>query len=285
MSTNPTLAGACVMKKTKPIRICVEGATTDGRKVQREWLTDIEKNYDPDTFGARINLEHLKSPWMPCFGDVLSVYTEEIKTGALAGKLGLYGVLSPTDELIAMNKQRQKVYTSVEIDTAFADTGKAYLVGLAVTDNPASLGTSMLAFSHGKPDCLAERKLSPHSVFTAAEETLLEFIDETTTVSNPSLNLLEKVKALFGHERNEQGQIFSDIQQAIEYCANQQAKSEQQIAELGVALTALKNASAEKHQQLKTELTTLTTSLAQEETPTRPVSLGRIRDTDTLTNC
>ncbi|MFS1564396.1 MAG: GPO family capsid scaffolding protein [Candidatus Arsenophonus phytopathogenicus] len=273
------------MKKTNPIRICVEGATTDGRKVQREWLTDIEKNYDPDTFGARINLEHLKSPWMPYFGDVLSVYTEEIKTGALAGKLGLYGVLSPTDELIAMNKQRQKVYTSVEIDTAFTDTGKADLVGLAVTDNPASLGTSMLAFSHGKPHCLAERKLSPHSVFTAAEETLLEFIDETTAVPNPSLNLLEKVKGLFSLERDSQSQTFSYIQQAIEYCATQQARSEQQIAQLGVVLTALKNANAEKHQQLKTELTTLTTSLAQEEIPTRPVSLGRTRDTDTLTNC
>ncbi|WP_063653999.1 GPO family capsid scaffolding protein [Candidatus Arsenophonus triatominarum] len=237
---------------------------------------DIEKNYDPDTFGARINLEHLKSPWMPCFGDVLSVYTEEIKEGELAGKLGLYGVLSPTDELITMNKQRQKVYTPVEIDTAFADTGKAYLVGLAVKDNPASLGSSMLEFSHGKPHCLADRKLSPHSVFTTAEETLLEFIDETTAVPNPSLSLLEKVKALFGRERNEQTQTFSDIQQA---------KSEQQIADLGAALTVLKNLSAEKHQQLKTELTTLTATLAQEETPTRPASLGRIRDTDTLTNC
>ncbi|HGJ5883428.1 GPO family capsid scaffolding protein [Arsenophonus sp.] len=273
------------MKKTKPIRICVEGATTDGRQVQRECLTDIEKNYDPDTFGARINLEHLKSPWMPCFGDVLSVYTEEIKTGALAGKLGLYWVLSPTDELIAMNKQRKKFYTSVEIDTAFADTGKAYLVGLAVTDNRASLGTSMLTFSHGKPHCLAERKLSPHSVFTAAEETLFEFIDETTTIPNSSLNLLEKVKGLFSRERNEHAQTVNDIQQAIEYCANQQAKSEQHIADLGAALTALKNMSAEKHQQLKTELLTLTASLAQEETPTRPVSLGRTRDTDTLTNC
>ncbi|HGJ5879768.1 MAG TPA: GPO family capsid scaffolding protein [Arsenophonus nasoniae] len=274
------------MKKTKPIRICVEGATTDGRQVQREWLTDIEKNYDPDTFGARINLEHLKSPWMPCFGDVLSVYTEEINEGLLAGKLALYGVISPTDELIALNKQRQKVYTSVEIDTDFSDTGKAYLVGLAVTDNPASLGTSMLQLRQGQGVCaLSDRKLSHNSVFTAAEETLFEFIEETTVVPNPSLSLLEKVKGLFSRERHEQSQIINDIQQAIEYCATQQAKSEAQIADLWGQLTALKNANAEKHQQLKTELTTLTASLAQEETPTRPVSLGRTRDTDTLTNC
>lgn len=107
---------------------------------------------------------------MPCFGDVLSVYTEEIKEGLLAGKLGIYSVISPTDELIALNKQRQKIYTSVEIDTDFSDTGEAYLVVLAVTDNPASLGTSMLQLCQGQGVCvLSDRKLSPNSVFTAAE--------------------------------------------------------------------------------------------------------------------
>ena len=158
---------------------------------------------------------------------MLSVYTEEIKDGLLAGKLGLYGVISPTDELIALNKQQQKVYTSVEIDTDFSDTGEAYLVGLAVTDNPASLGTSMLLLRQGVC-ALSDRKLSPNSVFTAAEETCLEFINEGDTSSpNPSLSLLEKVKTLFGRERYSQAQTFGDIQQAIEYCTTQQACSEQ----------------------------------------------------------
>ncbi|GHL58540.1 hypothetical protein ECZU31_18150 [Escherichia coli] len=40
-----------------------------------------------------------------------------------------------------MNKAAQKVYTSMEIQPNFANTGKCYLVGLAVTDDPASLGT------------------------------------------------------------------------------------------------------------------------------------------------
>ncbi len=134
-------------KKSKPFRICVEGATTDGRKVQREWLTQIAANYDPQTYGARINMEHYNFSWSPRFGDVESVFTEEIKDGALAGKLGLYGVLSPTDDLVEMNRKRQKVYTSAEINLDFADFGGAYLVGLAVTDSPASLGTEMLQFS------------------------------------------------------------------------------------------------------------------------------------------
>ncbi len=34
--------------KSKRFRVGVEGATTDGRKIQREWLTQMAENYDPD---------------------------------------------------------------------------------------------------------------------------------------------------------------------------------------------------------------------------------------------
>ncbi|MFS1268044.1 GPO family capsid scaffolding protein [Proteus mirabilis] len=44
-------------KKSKPVRLCVEGATTDGRRVDREWLTQIAKNFDPAVYGARVNIE------------------------------------------------------------------------------------------------------------------------------------------------------------------------------------------------------------------------------------
>lgn len=33
---------------------------------------------------------------------------------------------------------KQKIYTSIEINPKFGDTGEAYLVGLAVTDSPAT---------------------------------------------------------------------------------------------------------------------------------------------------
>ncbi|HDT1688780.1 TPA: GPO family capsid scaffolding protein, partial [Proteus mirabilis] len=115
-------------KKSKPVRLCVEGATTDGRRVDREWLIQIAKNFDPTVYGARVNIDHYNYSWAPRFGDVESVYTEEIKEGVLAGKLALYGVINPTPDLIELNKKRQKVYTSVEIDPSFSDTGEAYLV-------------------------------------------------------------------------------------------------------------------------------------------------------------
>lgn len=52
-------------------------------------------------------------------------------------KLALFAQVEPTPELIALNKAKQKNYSSIEIDDSFADTGEAYIVGLAVTDSPA----------------------------------------------------------------------------------------------------------------------------------------------------
>lgn len=180
------------MKKSKKFRVAREGATTDGRKISRDWIKQMAANYDPKVFGARVNLEHLKGilPDGPfrAYGDVLSLSTEEDK-----GKLFLVAEISPTDDLVALNKKRQKVYTSIEVNPSFADTGEAYLVGLAVTDDPASLGTEMLEFSaKAKINPLASRKSDPDNLFTEAEEVSLEF---TEVDDKPSL--LDTVKALF----------------------------------------------------------------------------------------
>ncbi|MDE1493302.1 GPO family capsid scaffolding protein, partial [Xenorhabdus bovienii] len=197
-------------KKSKPFRICVEGATTDGRKIQRDWLTQIADNYNPTTYGARINQEHYNYSWSPRFGDVESVYTEEIKDGALAGKLGLYGILSPTEELIELNRKRQKVYTSAEINLDFADSGAAYLVGLAVTDSPASLGTEMLQFSAGAAiNPLNGRKQHADNLFTAAEETVLEFIELPEESDKPSL--FSRVQTFFQKKQQSDDARFNDV--------------------------------------------------------------------------
>jgi hypothetical protein len=56
-------------------------------------------------------------------------------------------------------KAGQKVYTSMEIQPNFANSGKCYLVGLAVTDDPASLGTEYLEFcSRAAQNPLAGKK-------------------------------------------------------------------------------------------------------------------------------
>ena len=45
----------------KRFRIGVEGATTDGREISREWLAHIADAYNPSLYTATITLEHLKS--------------------------------------------------------------------------------------------------------------------------------------------------------------------------------------------------------------------------------
>ncbi|WP_272671672.1 GPO family capsid scaffolding protein [Providencia sp. PROV104] len=273
-------------KKSKPVRLCVEGATTDGRKVQRQWLTDIAKNYDPSVYGARINMEHLNYEWMPRFGDVESVYTEEISEGALKGKLALYGILSPTDSLIEMNRKRQKVYTSVEINPNFSDMNSAYLVGLAVTDNPASLGTSMLEFSASadKTATFSERKQDKDNVFTAAEETVIEFTEEENKPEKPSLK--DRIMAKFSRERQRNDVELNDIHQAVELCAEEQTETAQKLTRLETQVKALSGIKKE-NETLRSELDQLKKDLSQQDNQQhRPTSFGgNTTNTENLTDC
>ena len=167
---------------SKFFRVGVEGATSDGRIIDRAWLEQMAASYNPTVYGARINVEHMRG-YSPnsefrAYGDVLALKTEEVEIGGVK-KLALFAQISPTDELIAINKKRQKIYTSMEVRPKFADTDKAYLIGLAVTDNPASLGTEMLEFAAKNPDAspFAARKEQPEDLFTSAEEATLEFED------------------------------------------------------------------------------------------------------------
>lgn len=185
------------MAKTKFFRVFTEGDTTDGRVIQRPWIEQMAATYNPALYGARVWLEHMRSLYpdsvFRAYGDVIAVKSEKLDDGRLA----LYAQIDPTDDLIAINKARQKVYTSAEIDPDFAKTGKCYLTGLAVTDSPASLSTEMLAFAaQATTNPLTARKQTPGSLFTAAVETTLEFEDTMTTPATDK-PLLDQIKALF----------------------------------------------------------------------------------------
>lgn len=190
-------------------RVAVEGATTDKRKIERSWLEQAAKNFNQGTYGARVWLEHFRSvlPDSPfkAYGDITAVKTEEVD---IAGKkkLALFAQIEPTPELVAMNKAKQKIYTSIEIDDSFADSGEAYIVGLAVTDSPASLGTDVLAFSAQKPEAspFKDRHYSETSMFTEAVETEITFeeVDDTPNMFNA---LRGKVSELLGKSKEKEG--------------------------------------------------------------------------------
>lgn len=240
--------------KAKRFRIAVEGATTDGRVISRDWISQMAKNYSPAMYGARINMEHIRGYAADSsfrrFGDVTAVDAEEIAEGPLKGKLALYGTIDPTDELVAMTKARQKIYTSVEVNTEFADTGEAYLVGLAVTDDPASLGTEILSFSAGaSANPLASRKQHPGNLFTAAEETLIEFYEE----ADPGPSLRDRIAALFSAKKKADDVQSADVHAAVTLVAEKLTASEQESAE---ALFALEKKISDRLDALELETTT-----------------------------
>ncbi|NBB57493.1 GPO family capsid scaffolding protein [Pantoea vagans] len=220
--------------KAKRFRIAVEGATTDGRVISRDWISQMAKNYNPEMYGARINMEHIRGyaadSTFRRFGDVTAVEAEEIGDGPLKGKLALFGWINPTPELVELTKARQKIYTSIEVNPEFADTGEAYLVGLAVTDDPASLGTEILSFSAtARVNPLASRKQDKGNLFTAAEETVIEFEE----VAEPSPSLLARISAMFSAKKKTDGEQFADVSAAVTAVAEQvQLNADSQTQEL-----------------------------------------------------
>lgn len=251
--------------KAKRFCIGVEGATTDGREIQREWLVQMAASYNPAVYTALINLEHLKS-YAPDstfnrYGRVTGLAAEEIKDGPLAGKMALYADIEPTDALVELVKKGQKLFTSMEVSTKFADTGKAYLVGLGATDDPASLGTEMLAFSaSASHNPLANRKQNPENLFTAAAETVIEL--EETQDEKP--NLFSRVAAMFTKKEQSDAARFSDVHKAVELLATEQqslgdstqkslSEQDTRLFELETALQAQTTAFAELQQKLSQE--------------------------------
>lgn len=70
-------------------------------------------SYDPRVYGCRINLEHLRGllpdSVFKRYGDVAELKAEVIDDdSALNGKLALFAKITPTDDLVAMNKAGQK---------------------------------------------------------------------------------------------------------------------------------------------------------------------------------
>ncbi|OAV00209.1 Phage capsid scaffolding protein [Moraxella catarrhalis] len=181
--------------------MAVAGQTTDGREIAAEWIEQMAASYDPNVYGARINVEHFRG-FMPdgdfgAYGDVLALKAETIKVGN-EDKLALFAQILPNDKLKELNAKNQKIYTSVEIDTNFAKTGKAYLVGLAVTDSPASLGTEMLKFAaNAQVNPLAHKKQSADNLFTAAIDIEFDFSERNASLAD---SIVAKLKEFFSEK-------------------------------------------------------------------------------------
>ncbi len=242
-------------QKSKFFRVATEGATTDGRAITRDWIDQMARNFNRAKYGARVWLEHYRGiapdGLFKAYGDVLALEARDVE----GGKKALFAQIDPLPELVAMNKAGQKIYTSIEVHPKFADTGEAYMVGLAVTDSPASLGTEVLSFAQQHPAAspFASRKTSPDTLFSEAAETAIELeADEPGAADTKAFS--DRIKSIvakaFGRQRADVDQRFTDLASGMDELAT---AITEQAANQSAAFSDLQDA----HDQLATDFAAL----------------------------
>ena len=147
--------------KTKPFLLATAGSTVDGRTIDDKMLEEMASSYDPKTYGARLNIEHIRGisgdgPFRAC-GDILELSVGEVDVnfnGKTEKRKALYGVFDVNDDAKKLNEAGQKVYPSIEIEPNFGGKGFAYCMGAALTDSPAAIATERLQFNRTLPGAL-----------------------------------------------------------------------------------------------------------------------------------
>ncbi|EMG3206461.1 GPO family capsid scaffolding protein [Klebsiella pneumoniae] len=242
-------------KPRKKFRVAVSGNTVDGREIQPQHLRDAAANYSQEVYGARVNIEHYLSPYpgsdFGAMGDVAALSTEDITEGPLAGRTALYAEIEPSDRMVQMTNKGEKVYSSIELHPQFALNGKAYIVGLAMTDTPASLGTERLKFAtQQRASVMAfNNQQSEPPMFSEAIEA--EVIELTAQRSDEGAKWYSRVMGIISKGQKTDDQRFSQMHQVVEAVAQSQSEQIDQF-----------NAAELERQQDKAAIQKLTTDLA-----------------------
>ncbi|CAK2191273.1 GPO family capsid scaffolding protein [Vibrio crassostreae] len=156
--------------------IATEGPTVDGRKITREWLTQMAESYSMEEYPALIWPEHRRFyGYGENWGKVVELKAEEKD-----GKLRLFAKLEPNDYMLEANRKKQKLFTSIEPNPDYKGEGRCYLMGLAATDSPASTGTSLLQFSRKQGEtteleCSALEEIDLSACFTKKDRFFAAF--------------------------------------------------------------------------------------------------------------
>ena len=282
----PDLAGQRTIKR---FRVAREGQTVDGRAISRQHILEMANTYDPVEYTARINVEHmggwnfLGNTAIPALGDVIAVdaqLDEYTINGQKVQLMGLYATLSVLPQLVEANKQGQKLFTSIEFYPKFADTNQAYLVGLAVTDIPASRGTEALKFSKNADALLSEpmeltlmttqanQTQTPTTATTEGQAPIEQAPVPTQTPQPPAQpqqhkaedGFLQKMANMFtskssGMTKDEQDMVLQGFNTLNEK-AESNAETTAQIAESVTQLTATVNQLNQNFASLQTKMST-----------------------------
>ncbi|HHY7917893.1 TPA: GPO family capsid scaffolding protein, partial [Escherichia coli] len=211
----------------KKFRVAVSGSTIDGREISGEMLRQAAENYDPSVYASRVNIEHVLSMWpsseLCAVGDLIALSTDEITEGKLAGRTALYAEIEPTDRMKNMIADGKKVYSSIEMLPELDAVKGPYIVGLAMTDTPASLGTERLKFAAQQRASIMQfsKCTTEPSMFTVAMEA--EMLTTTEQRTEESRQWFSRVMALISKTRTADGEQFSQLRDVVENIASDHA--------------------------------------------------------------
>lgn len=272
------------MAKSKFFRVAVEGATVDGRTIERDWIEQMAASYAPATYTATINCEHIAgySPERPfnCYGKVLSLKAEEAEltvNGEKKTLLALHAEIEANEQLLEINRAGQKLFTSCEIHPDFAGEGKAYLVGLAITDTPASLGTEPLKFA----------ALSRPNLFTSACETQIELSAEPLDSAAIGESIGRSLLSFFRKEKKDEP-VTPPSPAANDNAFDPQAFSKAMGESIGAQIAAATKPASDAVASLAARFDTLEAKLASTEQPhgfSRAPATGGGGNATYLTDC
>lgn len=262
--------------------IATEGPTVDGRKITREWLTQMAENYSLEEYPALIWPEHRR---FYGFGENWGKVVE-LKAEEKDGKMRLFAKLEPNDYMLEANRKKQKLFTSIEPNPDYKGEGRCYLMGLAATDSPASTGTSLLQFSRKQGEtteleCSALEEIDFSACFTKKDRFFAAFneffssgdevpetpsIDEDTEVTEEQLKaaLKEQFSAFKGEFKKELAEEFNLNAETPEESVEEQDQSK--VIELfSTTLDKKLNPLLEKVDGLETQFNKLSQEVPDQE--------------------
>lgn len=221
-------------KPRKKFRVAVSGNTVDGREIQPQHLRDAAANYNLEVYAARVNIEHILSPYpgsdFGAMGDVVALSAEDITEGPLAGRTGLYAEIEPSERMKQMTDKGQKVYSSIELHPQFALNGKAYMMGLAMTDTPASLGTERLKFAAQQRASVMAFNNQQVEAPMITEAIEAEVIELAAQRSDEGKQWFNRVMGILGKGQKTDDQRFGQVHQAVEAVAQSQVDLGEQFS-------------------------------------------------------
>ncbi|MCO1337093.1 GPO family capsid scaffolding protein, partial [Microbulbifer sp. OS29] len=124
----------------------------------------------------------------------------------LKGEIQLYGIIAPNDYLINANRNGDYTHPSIEVGEDYRGTGKYFLRGLGVTDDPASAGVSELHFSTNSGN--KEKAI----VFSGHQFNLAESLEQERSIIKRIFSREMQQENNFSKEQESEDMSFSAAQ-------------------------------------------------------------------------